>query len=690
MKRPWQIWTLFVIGIAVVYPAMGWLTWKVIELDRAESVARQTLAEMTNEAQLARANAEGSRQQAEAARRRANQQRLIGNALWRMDTAIAPLMAQEAARPFQTFQSFYASSGKGKGSAAKVPSPILKQPSEEVNLHFTSNPDGGITSPQVPLGESCQLAFRNGLTQTELECNTQRLSELALHLDRTKLMAQLPTAMNPGQQLAAQSNPLWSDVLNGFNNDYRAGAQSNASSGQQKALPDPSQVPPNAVPQVESPPPANGPNSASQVSQESQQLAYGQQRFAPNTGKVMMRDDLELARRGRNVEYLAQNQVVQQNLQLPSSLPELKLVSEGISKPVWIGPEHLVLAKRMNVNGRDYIQGCWLNWKVLKQQLLDEVADLLPEADLVPVLPDDDADPTRMLATVPAQLVVANVQDDVAAVAAPAPISISDSTSPIRVSLWIAWSCLILATGAAAVMLQGVISLSERRGAFVSAVTHELRTPLTTFRMYAEMLAEGMVPSAEKRADYLNTLRVEANRLSHLVENVLQYARLERGRQPGRKRQSTTLEQLVIPNLERLRERAEQVDMSIEFDEADSLRHVSVRTDPAAVEQILFNLVDNACKYATQARDRRIHLRLRDHPKSVAIHVQDHGPGISAAESRRLFRPFSKSVQQAANSAPGVGLGLALCKRLAHDLGGQLAYESNATGGACFVLTLPK
>ena len=79
-------------------------------------------------------------------------------------------------------------------------------------------------------------------------------------------------------------------------------------------------------------------------------------------------------------------------------------------------------------------------------------------------------------------------------------------------------------------LLAGVVALSERRAAFVSSVTHELRTPLTTFRMYADMLARGMVPDAERRQQYLETLRTEAERLTHLVENVLSYARLERGR----------------------------------------------------------------------------------------------------------------------------------------------------------------
>jgi signal transduction histidine kinase len=114
-----------------------------------------------------------------------------------------------------------------------------------------------------------------------------------------------------------------------------------------------------------------------------------------------------------------------------------------------------------------------------------------------------------------------------------------------------------------------------------------------------------------------------------------------------------------------------------------------VRTDPAAVEQVLFNLVDNACKYASLAEDKRIHLSLAAANGNAELRVRDHGPGISAHARRRLFVPFSKSVHDAAHTAPGVGLGLALCRRLARALGGRLDIDSPEESGACFVLRLP-
>ena len=250
-------------------------------------------------------------------------------------------------------------------------------------------------------------------------------------------------------------------------------------------------------------------------------------------------------------------------------------------------------------------------------------------------------------------------------------------SSPIKQSLLLAWLAMGLAAIAVAALLQGVISLSERRAAFVSAVTHELRTPLTTFRMYAEMLSEGMLVKESDRRHYLDTLRIEADRLTHLVANVLAYARLERGR-PGGRIESISTQRLLEVATQRLADRASQADLQLSIEPADGVLAVQVQTDPAAVEQILFNLVDNACKYAANATDRRLHLSTAAENGQISIRVCDHGGGVSPAEQRRLFQPFRKSARDAANSAPGVGLGLALSQRLARDMRGDLCYRADS------------
>ena len=207
----------------------------------------------------------------------------------------------------------------------------------------------------------------------------------------------------------------------------------------------------------------------------------------------------------------------------------------------------------------------------------------------------------------------------------------------------IAWACLLLATCAVAALLMGVINLSERRGAFVSAVTHELRTPLTTFRMYAEMLADGMLSDPVQRQKYLQTLRVEADRLWHLVENVLAYAQLERGNHNGR-HEVLTVHQLLVRVQPRLEDRARLSQMKMVIDVGEAVGGQMVRTDPSAAEQILFNLVDNACKYATMADDPRIHIDTRLCETRVDFSVKDHGPGISDKALRQLFRRLASAL----------------------------------------------
>src|SRR5262249_3393514 len=170
-----------------------------------------------------------------------------------------------------------------------------------------------------------------------------------------------------------------------------------------------------------------------------------------------------------------------------------------------------------------------------------------------------------------------------------------------------AWGAMQTAAVALALLLRAVVALSERRADFVSAVTHELRTPLTTFRMYAEMLAEGMVPDEAARRKYLDTLRIEADRLTHLVENVLADARLERGG-VGNPIQPVRGEDLLKLATGRPGDRAREGGLALSVTADASASAAIVRCDASAVEQILFNLVDNACKYASNSDNRRLDL----------------------------------------------------------------------------------
>ena len=141
---------------------------------------------------------------------------------------------------------------------------------------------------------------------------------------------------------------------------------------------------------------------------------------------------------------------------------------------------------------------------------------------------------------------------------------------------------------------------------------------------------------------------------------------------------------------DRLADRASQAGMELLVEAADESLAAVVRANPSVVEQILFNLVDNACKYASASDDKRIRIVVESCPGGVRLKICDQGPGLPRTVARKLYRPFSKSAQEAANSAPGIGLGLALSKRLARDMGGKLTNDPSTIRGTTFVLFLPE
>ncbi|HYF50097.1 MAG TPA: HAMP domain-containing sensor histidine kinase [Planctomycetota bacterium] len=588
MRNPVIAISLFIGCLLVVFVAMGWLTWTILRLDRAE----------------------------EQSQRSAQFEENVRLALWRMDSALAPILAQENARPYFMYRSHYPAEraydrmfGAAGNGETLTPSPLLNATTPHVLLHFQIDPDGSFTSPQIPNAQSAAGEF------------SQRLQQLEREETRLALLGSVPL-----ENAMTVSNTVPPELIN-----------------------------------------------APQQSEEEYAQSLGKQRQTAGFQQKMSANEY-------NWRYMhSQGQSVANKNPYSPQTSERAQVKEGMFVPKWVGSS-LFLLRKIEVDDLQYIQGCWLDWNGLASWLRTQVSDLLPHAALQPVninSSDSSQDAGRLLAALPVRLIPGTLPPPERAV----------MLSPLKLSLIAVWVCVLIAAAAVAVLLRGALLLSERRGAFVSAVTHELRTPLTTFRMYTQMLSDQMVSDPEKQKKYLDVLRVEADRLSHLVENVLAYARLEKGRAGGRAQELSAVD-LLQRVTERPRERAAQAGVALVVDTSGDQPQRSVRADPAAVEQIVFNLVDNACKYA-RAEKPRVTIALDfSTPSSVAIAVTDNGPGISAPEGRKLFRPFSKSAKEAAHSAPGVGLGLALSRRLAREMGGDLTLDAGFSGGARFVLTL--
>jgi len=623
MRRPWQVWLAFALSAAVMLAALVWVSAVVLRLDR-EGVE---------------------------ARRGAAFEETVRLALWRMEAVASPVVAREGALPYFAWQSFYPAGraytrmfARLESGDVLVPSPLLARPGEYVALHFQLGPDGRLSSPQVPEGNMRDIAESGYLEHRRVE-------------ESAGLLAGLDAA-----------------ALEGYRPQLPMEVR-----GQRRPVPGATGVAAvQSVPQV---PVANAPDLAAQLQQQI------------NTNESIAR--LRAAQQAAGTSFPH------------ASAADEEVIEQGAMRAVWLGND-LVLLRRILVSDAEYLQGCVLVWPDLSGALLESVRDILPQARLVPVGPEPEgiassqpiegsssgADAARAVHADasshgdPRRLAALPVRLD----PGPMPDAGFEEDSVAPLTLAIAWGAVLVTLLAAGLLLASAVSLGERRDAFVSAVTHELRTPLTTFRMYTEMLDEGMVVEEEKRRTYLGLLRSEAERLGHLVENVLAYSRLERHRARGRI-ETLLLSELVGELSRRLARRASEVGLELQVDsgsgpEAPSgkaLPAVRVHADRDAVERILFNLVDNACKYASSGADRRLHLVV----EGASVAVRDHGPGIARDTVGKLFRPFSRGALDAAGGPPGVGLGLALSRRLARGMGGDLSVGRIGPDGAEFVLTLP-
>ena len=209
------------------------------------------------------------------------------------------------------------------------------------------------------------------------------------------------------------------------------------------------------------------------------------------------------------------------------------------------------------------------------------------------------------------------------------------------------------------------LRLIRQQQDFVAAVSHELKTPLTSIRMSSQMLREGWVTD-DKRPAYCRFIHDESERLSRLVTNVLQLARMSRDARPLEPR-PVTLADLIGQARPALVMQAEQAGFELNI-ECDGDR--GVRADPNAVTQILINLVDNAIKFSAKAERKCIEIGC-GMPQKGRVHlwVRDFGPGIPSGERQRVFRLFHRLENEPTRETKGTGIGLALAQRLADAMG---------------------
>jgi signal transduction histidine kinase len=228
------------------------------------------------------------------------------------------------------------------------------------------------------------------------------------------------------------------------------------------------------------------------------------------------------------------------------------------------------------------------------------------------------------------------------------------------------------------------LRLAEMRSRFVAAVSHELKTPLTGIRMFAEMMHMGRPIDPDTQAQYLETIVNESERLTRLLNNVLDFSRIEQG-QKTYHREPNDLAEIVQVTARTMTYPLEQENFALHLEIEDDLPPAYVDRD--GIEQAILNLLTNAMKYSGESRDIDLHLRSED--GQAIIEVSDHGIGIEPDEQARIFEQFYRILSPDNEGIPGTGLGLTLVQHIARAHGGTVTVRSTLGEGSTFSLHLP-
>jgi hypothetical protein len=303
IKHPWQIWTIYGLSALLVVPAMVWLSLTIWRLDQAR---------------------EEERRQTEIARRDAELQERVSSALWRMDWLMIPLVAQEAARPYYMYRSFYTESA-GNQPPAQVddgglrPSPLLTQPSDFIRLHFQIEPDGEVHSPQAPQGEQREQAIAMcSVPSATLDSNDARVAQLKRDIAYQAICAACPQAKLPAADpnvFPWQTAEIGAQVARSATHPKQELVANSADLAQAELAQQSEGVSPQAA--------ARGSNAPAQISE--------QQSF-----RNRMRGNEEFLQRDKAVQSYAKGQMDLTRQQVDELLETDRLVSEGVMRPLWI------------------------------------------------------------------------------------------------------------------------------------------------------------------------------------------------------------------------------------------------------------------------------------------------------------------------------------------------------------------
>jgi signal transduction histidine kinase len=647
----WGGLAAFAIIAALVAGGLGWATRAALRLEH-EQVAQAARDERSERLRLA---------------------------LWRLDSRMTAILAREESRPFNHYSAVFAAPIAYDTMGRALPPGTVVEPSPLLDaelppwmlLHFQTD-KAAWQSPQVP----------SATLQKHLVCPSDKQPMVNVTPARKKLLDELSAELPPKQLLSqAEQHAAKTTILDRVLLTYQVESAQSVKNWAQNPMK----------------------NSADNEQQDLREYANrgGRQSKLPSQygNTTRMQEDVAKLYVCDNGEHwlndgkqanpvgpagslatFGTTGTSQSGAFSPHVRPSTDVVVSmspmvGLWLPTTAGRHRLMAMRLVRLDARVFCQGIVLDGAKLAALLAEEVQDLFPGAYIRPAVDPKQEELPQTMTALPLYLDTGP------------PEAVEDpGWTPLRAGLCTAWAAALVALLAVGLGGWSLLSLSERRIRFVSAVTHELRTPLTTLQLYLDMLLGGLVRDEKQRMEYLQTLHAETDRLARLVSNVLDFSRLENHRARLMIGPIPVADLLAqIQSAWNVRCTVAGKDLLVENGcPAES----AVVTDAGLLQQVLGNLLDNACKYSREADDRRIWLRARAETGRIVFEVEDRGPGVAAGDRRAIFRAFRRGRKSDASTG-GVGLGLALARRWTRLLRGRLGLACPGEGGACFRVELP-
>jgi signal transduction histidine kinase len=343
------------------------------------------------------------------------------------------------------------------------------------------------------------------------------------------------------------------------------------------------------------------------------------------------------------------------------------------------------------------IAGCVIDNHTLRQRLLKVMPSLYTENRIISIL-DEKAVPLLIpkgeeQREWPKPFIAREISEllprwEIAAYLTD-PQIIKNTAQSTAIILWTLIALLLISLfigGSFIIMLMlNEIKLAQQKTSFVANVSHELKTPLTSIRLFSELLRENRQPDKEKRKRYLDIMVSETERLTRLINNVLDFSRLGKGKK-NYNQQNSDIVGLGKEIIEDQRARLEHNGFTLSLTCPD--KAIFVHIDQEALKQVLINLLSNAEKYSQ--KNKSIKVKVEETREVVKINILDRGPGIPLKLKEKIFKEFYRIDDSLTAPVSGSGLGLTISRKIIRDHGGDILYFRRNGGGSNFQIIIPK